>query len=262
MSNKHPENSQVAQISVRKSGGVIPANQLYSFGIRQYEYIKLSLEHLEEFALKTLSEVADDLDRDITDFSSGFGSLLKMPSLAYSAPITLQLPFSPFNFADMLLRFVRTLENGHSRRAKAVQLESYVSNVIDAISPKLGTNINILKVLGETGLINVNLKALDRIITEILINSSEEMPCGGEIKVSTQRLPLFPENLKGPLSNLSIGYYAAIIFVDKSKNTAPSSRLTMAGLIAKESRGAISVDTLPDGGRMCIVYLPLCTKTI
>ena len=175
------------------------------------------------------------------------------------------------NLTQQLLAFSRK-QVAHKR---SLQLNRLVTEVVQLSRRLIGENITLVEMLGDTaGNVLADPAQIHQMLMNLVINARDAMGAGGRLTVTTGSAHVEPELAK--TLEITPGEYALLTVTDTGTGmdahvlshmfepfftTKPVGKGTGLGLstaygIVRQSRGAISVDSIPGNGTTFRIYLP------
>ncbi len=182
--------------------------------------------------------------------------------------------------ASALIRQLLAFSRKQPIRPEVVDLNRVVARMEGMMKQLLGDNIALSTDCDE-GLssVEVDPSQVEQILVNLLVNSRDAMPQGGEILVRTSNVEKGPEK-GGSHPALAPGRYAVISVLDTGLGIAPeiqekifepffttksesgSSGLGLATVygIVKQNGGFIAVSSQPERGTTFEIFLPACDR--
>lgn len=184
---------------------------------------------------------------------------------------------SAHQYADQILNLSGKEENRHSEILEPNEvIENSIQNILEKTIPE---NVTLKYVFSSTGFININEAQLNRVLLNLLSNSVDAMPNGGEISISTSVCLAKDENFL--LQNNAVdSEYIKLQVKDNGAGMAPetlkrifepffstSNDISRKGLgatlifnIIRSSNGFTHVTSSIGSGTATCIYLPLHKK--
>jgi two-component system, cell cycle sensor histidine kinase and response regulator CckA len=175
-----------------------------------------------------------------------------------------------------LLNFTR----GQSVEPKVLDLNELILDLWRMLEPIIGEYVELLTELDPAlRKVLVDRGQMEQVIMNLVLNARDAMPRGGKIRIRTSHCELPEETARargmepGVAATLSISDTGNGItpgdlerlwepfFTTKEKGKGTGLGLTIVRKIVRESRGDISVSSVPGEGTTFTIWLP-CTQTV
>jgi signal transduction histidine kinase len=161
-----------------------------------------------------------------------------------------------------------------------INVNESVAGLLHMLPRLIGDHIQTDARLGtELGFVRADASQIEQVIVNLVLNSRDAMPTGGDITIETSNVELTDERLEAEGLNLPHGRYVLLAITDtgvgmdeatrahafepffttKAKGKGTGLGLATVYGIIDQSGGAIAMDTSPNLGTSIRIYLPVTT---
>lgn len=176
-----------------------------------------------------------------------------------------------------LIRRLLVRSEAASEPTGSCKLDATTRTIIETVAPILPRSVTVSRQLrAPDAKVASSPEGIHRVVTNLLLNSSEAMPMGGEVVVRTSLTLVNPEHASQS-PGLEPGRYGVLVVSDEgtgmppalverifepfttTKEDSPARGLGLASVfgLVKEAGGYISVDSTEREGTTFQVYLPV-----